>query len=103
MSYKVPTYSKLEEAYQNHYKSNTFVQSGKMDIKVGGITTGRLGVEQFLMNGGIITYNVQSGDTLSEIAQMFAMSVDKLAKINKIENVNLIQTKQRLTINYFGE
>lgn len=43
-------------------------------------------------------YIVKSGDTLSEIAQQFETSVDKIASDNGIKNVNLITIGQRLKI-----
>ena len=44
------------------------------------------------------TYIVKSGDTLSEIAQQFGTTVDKIARDNGIKNVNLITIGQRLKI-----
>lgn len=44
------------------------------------------------------TYIVKSGDTLSEIAQQFGTSVNKIASDNGIKNVNLITIGQRLKI-----
>lgn len=44
------------------------------------------------------TYTVKSGDTLSEIAQQFGTSVNKIASDNGIKNVNLITVGQRLKI-----
>lgn len=44
------------------------------------------------------TYIVKAGDTLSEIAQQFGTSVDKIASDNGIKNVNLITIGQRLKI-----
>ena len=44
------------------------------------------------------TYIVKSGDTLSEIAQQFRTTVDKIARDNGINNVNLITIGQRLKI-----
>lgn len=44
------------------------------------------------------TYVVKAGDTLSEIAQQFGTSVDKIASDNGIKNVNLIIIGQRLKI-----
>ena len=44
------------------------------------------------------TYIVKSGDTLSEIAQQFRTSIDKIASDNGIKNVNLITIGQRLKI-----
>ena len=43
-------------------------------------------------------YTVQSGDTLSKIAHEKGSSVEKLAELNKISNVNLIQVGQVLQI-----
>ena len=44
------------------------------------------------------TYIVKSGDTLSEIAQQFGTTFDKIAKDNGIKNVNLITVGQKLKI-----
>lgn len=44
------------------------------------------------------TYIVKSGDTLSEIAQQFKTTIDKIARDNGINNVNLITIGQRLKI-----
>ena len=44
------------------------------------------------------TYVVKAGDTLSEIAQQFRTSVNKIASDNGIKNVNLITIGQRLKI-----
>lgn len=44
------------------------------------------------------TYIVKSGDTLSEIAQQFKTTVDKIARDNGINNVNLITIGQKLKI-----
>lgn len=44
------------------------------------------------------TYIVKSGDILSEIAQQFKTTVDKIARDNGIKNVNLITIGQRLKI-----
>ena len=44
------------------------------------------------------TYTVKSGDTLSEIAQQFKTTIDKIARDNGINNVNLITIGQKLKI-----
>lgn len=44
------------------------------------------------------TYIVKSGDTLSEIAQQFKTTIDKIARDNGINNVNLITIGQKLKI-----
>lgn len=43
-------------------------------------------------------YTVKSGDTLSEIAIEFGVSVSSIAELNNIENVNLIYAGERLRI-----
>ena len=44
------------------------------------------------------TYTVKSGDTLSEIAETYNTTVEKLAKLNNIKNVDLIFIDQVLVI-----
>lgn len=44
------------------------------------------------------SYTVKSGDTLSAIAASHDTTVDKLAELNKIENINLIHTGQVLEL-----
>lgn len=38
-----------------------------------------------------LTYTVKKGDTLSAIAKKYSVSVEKLARINKIHNVNMLR------------
>ncbi len=45
-----------------------------------------------------LTYTVQSGDTLAAIAARYGLSVDDLAKTNKIQDVNSIAAGQVLVI-----
>ena len=45
------------------------------------------------------TYTVKPGDTLSEIAETYNTTVEKLAKLNNIKNVDLIFVDQVLVIN----
>ena len=47
---------------------------------------------------GETIYIVKRGDTLSRIAQKFGTTVNAIAKMNGIKNVNLIYTGQRLII-----
>ena len=44
------------------------------------------------------TYTVKPGDTLSEIAETYNTTVEKLAKLNNIKNVDLIFINQVLVI-----
>jgi LysM repeat protein len=43
-------------------------------------------------------YVVRSGDTLSEIAEMYGTTVEQLAKWNNIRDVNFIRTGQKLIV-----
>ena len=45
-----------------------------------------------------VTYTVVRGDTLSAIAKKYNTTVDALAKLNNIKNVNLIYVGQKLII-----
>ena len=47
---------------------------------------------------GSVTYTVKPGDTLSEIAEKYNTTVEKLAEKNKIENIHLIFVDQVLVI-----
>ncbi|WLR41815.1 LysM domain-containing protein [Bacillus carboniphilus] len=42
-----------------------------------------------------VYYFLKKGDTLSEIAKAHNVSVDKLAKLNKLENPNLLIKKDK--------
>ena len=45
-----------------------------------------------------VTYKIKSGDTLSGIAQKFGTTINKLAQLNNIKNVNLIYAGQTIKI-----
>ncbi|MGG4316726.1 LysM peptidoglycan-binding domain-containing protein [Bacillus licheniformis] len=47
---------------------------------------------------GSVTYTIKAGDTLSEVAQLFGVSTNELAKRNGISNPNLIRVGQTLQI-----
>ena len=49
-------------------------------------------------NQNIINYVVKKGDTLSKIAKLYGTTVNEIARINKIKNVNLIYPGQVLEI-----
>ena len=55
-------------------------------------------VENSVDNSNYIEYTVKSGDTLSEIAEKYNTTYQKIAKDNNIENPNLIYTNQKLKI-----
>ncbi len=48
---------------------------------------------------GSITYTVQRGNTLSQIAQAYGVSVQQIVQTNNIQNPNLIFPGQKLRIN----
>ncbi|MGS3447012.1 LysM peptidoglycan-binding domain-containing protein [Klebsiella electrica] len=45
-----------------------------------------------------LTYTVKKGDTLSAIAKSHGVSVEKLARVNKIHNVNMLRVGTKLKI-----
>ncbi|OXL35987.1 hypothetical protein CA284_20995 [Enterobacter mori] len=45
-----------------------------------------------------LTYTVKKGDTLSAIAKKYSVSVEKLARINKIHNVNMLRIGAKLKV-----
>lgn len=47
---------------------------------------------------GPIVYVVQSGDTLSSIAQRYQTSTDAIARLNNLEDQDILRTGQKLTI-----
>ncbi len=51
-----------------------------------------------LSNLGHRIYTVQAGDTLSELALRFRTTVDNIAKLNDIKNINLIYVGETLRI-----
>lgn len=55
-------------------------------------------VENSVDNSNYIEYIVKSGDTLSEIAQKYNTTYQKIAQDNSIENPNLIYPNQKLKI-----
>lgn len=50
------------------------------------------------LNNGSVYYTVESGDSLSSIALRYGTTVSDIARLNNIENVNLIYPGQRLLI-----
>lgn len=48
--------------------------------------------------GNVWVYQIQRGDTLSKISAAFGVSVDELAELNHIKDVNLIYTGSALRI-----
>lgn len=44
-------------------------------------------------------YTVQRGNTLTYISRKFGVSIESIAKLNNIRNINLIYAGERLRIN----
>lgn len=55
-------------------------------------------VPSFVSAQETTTYTVKEGDTLSEIAETYSTTVEKLAENNHIENIHLIYVGQELVI-----
>ncbi|MBE2201620.1 MAG: LysM peptidoglycan-binding domain-containing protein [Anaerolinea sp.] len=53
---------------------------------------------QAAVSGTRFLYTVQRGDTLGKIATQYGVSVADLARINNIQNVNVIKVGQQLII-----
>lgn len=49
------------------------------------------------------THTVKSGDTLSQLAQTYQVSLEDLAKLNKLKDLNLIYVGQVLEISQSGD
>lgn len=48
---------------------------------------------------GHVIYTIKRGDTLTDIAYRYGVSVESIAKLNDIKNPNLIFAGERLRIN----
>jgi lysozyme len=70
--------------------ANTVVAPAPAQTSTGQTSTAQTAGNQ--------TYTVQSGDTLSRIASEYNTTVDALMEANNIENPNLIEVGQTLTI-----
>ena len=57
-----------------------------------------LGVLALGTNANADVYTVKSGDTLSEIAQVYGTSVDDIVSINQIQNENLIFVGDKIEV-----
>lgn len=72
-------------AWANHIQNVNYIVPGQvLDLPEAG--------------AGTRWYTVVRGDTLSQIARRFGCTVDEIAEINRIPNVNLIYPGQRLEI-----
>lgn len=68
-------------------------------LRITSISMTNLSQNQVLNKPSIkILYTVRRGDTLSKIASRFGTTVEILAKLNNIQNSNLIFVGQRITI-----
>lgn len=46
-----------------------------------------------------VIYTIRYGNTLTSIANMFHVSIESIARLNDIRNINLIFAGERLRIN----
>ena len=75
----------------------TFLKNKKNTVKIGVVSLAALAL--FLpVIANADSYTVKSGDTLSAIASANNTSVEKLAELNKISDVNLIHVGQFLEV-----
>ena len=75
----------------------SFLKNKKTSVKATFVSLSALAL--FLpVRASADSYTVKSGDTLSAIASANNTSVEKLAELNKISNVNLIQVGQVLEV-----
>ena len=75
----------------------TFLKNKKNTVKTGVVSLAALAL--FLpVIANADSYTVKSGDTLSAIASANNTSVEKLAELNKISDVNLIHVGQVLEV-----
>ena len=82
----------------NGISGNVDLDRYTKDIFLSNIEEIPEGEDPQCKNEDRILYKVQSGDTLSEIAQKFNTTVSHLVEINNISNPNLIYTGEILTI-----
>lgn len=64
----------------------------------GGHIYNQNGAGNILIEGTRFIYTVQRGDTLGKIASQYGVSVSDLARINNIQNINVIEVGQQLII-----
>lgn len=74
------------------------MKGNKKQILQGLVASLTLGTFAYGVSASAATHTVQAGDTLSELAQKYQTSVDALARLNHLKNVNLIVVGQTLTL-----
>lgn len=99
--------------YSEVQKMIDHVSSASMDTLVREVRTGKYGngemrktvlgkryeeVQSRVNAGENMYYIVRSGDTLSEIAARYGTSYQEIARLNQLQNTNLIYAGQRLRI-----
>ena len=91
----------------DNYIGIQYTSTGRVNGIVGDVDRDKFSSEIFLenydeieenTNKKIINYIVKEGDTLSQIALKYGTTVNNIAKLNKIKNVNLIYPCQILEI-----
>lgn len=70
----------------------------KRPLAVAMLTSLTFGLTAYAVSVSAATYTVQPGDTLSHIAEANKISLEKLAKWNRLDNLDLILAGQVLTL-----
>ncbi len=98
IEYKVKQGDTLSEIAQNYNTSIEKIAKANNIVDVNKIYAGQI-LKIETSNGQIeVTYKVKRGDTLSQIAQNYNTTVEKIAKDNNIANPNIIFVGQILKI-----
>lgn len=84
----IEKYGSLEDAFRKGAVSS--------DILKGALSSTNEIIKETSKDA--VTYTVKSGDNLTKIAKKYGMTVDEIAKLNNIKDINLINTGQILTI-----
>jgi len=82
------SYDDFEEVFERAIKS----------LRIGEPSPATTPVPTHAVTTGVITYTVQAGDTLSQIAKEFGVTVEAIIEANDIEDPSLIQVGQVLVI-----
>lgn len=94
----------IEGNYSDTVKTRTISKTNKeiegfVLLKFDSETTDSTSTNTSTSTNGSVTYTVKKGDTLTKIAKAYNTTVNAIAELNNIANVNLIYEGQKLIIN----